>query len=435
MGSMPVKIDWSELYSDLISNKRAKRGIAAARLLERDIRLDGWTVGRVFADRPELARRYGLGRRTLVEAVRLLEDRGIARMRRGPGGGLIVLEVSRTRSLKLLNEHFVAARTSAAHVREARLVVRIIADYLRLRRQGVAGLDAFNDYFRRGLQATGGKDPLADIAAAGNIQDPPPRGDPIVDFLNDALDRFSHLLPMMDASATGEETDAGIAAGAPKTSLASFVAKRIAEQIRNGDGHDLQRLGTEAEIGERLGVSRQVVRQAVRVLESQGAVESRRGRTHGVSATDPQSTAAAEAAVALLSSMRISEGDVRAACSTMGRLTRILVAAKAQPRHFKEFQRLVDCGHTWGGINMFSQWIRLDWDIIDNPILRIFAQALTGCQVRLSNDTCAVPVEGIPAVQCALADHVEAARKGDLALADRLYDELTLLVRAAFHPA
>lgn len=435
MANMPVHIDWSELYSDLISNKQAKRGIAAARLLERDIRRDGWLVGRVFADRPELARRYGLGRQTLVEAVRLLEDRGIARMRRGPGGGLIILEVSRNRSLKLLNDYFVATGTSSAHIREARVVIRIIADYLRLCRQGPAGNDIFNAYVQRGLLAAESADPLAGIVSAGAIQDSPLPDDPIIDFLNDALDCFSHLLPNTEDIPSAEYASGHLPTGLPKTSLASFVAKRIAEEIRNGDGQDPQRLGTEAEIGERLGVSRQVVRQAVRVLESQGAVESRRGRTHGVSATDPESTVAAEAVVALLSSLRISGEDIRAACSTMGRLTRILVAAKAAPQHFQEFDRLVDRGHTWGGINMFSQWIRLDWEIIDNPVLRIFAQALTGCHVRLTNDTCTVPVEGIPAVQRALADHLEAARQGDLALADRLYDELTMLVRAAFLPA
>src|SRR5690606_33393279 len=187
MANMPVQIDWSELYSDLMSDRETKRGIAAARLLERDIRLNGWLVGRVFADRPELARRYGLGRRTLVEAVRLLEDRGIARMRRGPGGGLIAMEVCRSRSLKLLNEHFVAAGTSAGHIREARLVIRIIADYLRLHHQGHAALEAFNRYFARGLAAGGSKNPLAAIVAAGALQNPPPPGDPIIDFLNDSL--------------------------------------------------------------------------------------------------------------------------------------------------------------------------------------------------------------------------------------------------------
>jgi len=435
MANMPVQIDWSELYSDLMSDRETKRGIAAARLLERDIRLNGWLVGRVFADRPELAKRYGLGRRTLVEAVRLLEDRGIARMRRGPGGGLIVLEVCRSRSLKLLNEHFVAAGTTVAHIREARLVIRIIADYLRLHRRGPAALEVFNGYFMRGLATTRREDPLANIVAAGAIQDPAPPGDPIIDFLNDSLDRFSRLVALTDAPAASDEMNIRVPANRPKTSLASLVAKRIVEEIRNGDSHDLQRLGTEAEIGERMGVSRQVVRQAVRILESQGTVESRRGRTHGISVTDPESTVAAEAVVALLSSMRIDEANVRAACSAMGRLTRILVAAKAGPEHFKEYERLVDCGHTWGGINMFSQWVRLDWEIIDNPILRIFAQALTGCQVRLSNDVCAVPMEGMPGVQRGLADHIEAAKKGDLLLADRLHDELTMLVRAAFHPA
>lgn len=433
---MPVKIDWSELYSDVISSKRAKRGIAAARLLERDIRLDGWKAGRVFADRPELARRYNLGRGTLVEAVRLLEDRGIARMRRGPGGGLIVLEVARTRPIELLNDYFVAAGATVAHVYEARLVVRIMSDYLRRSREGAGAMQDFADYVRRGLGRAGRGDPLGAVAAAGDLDDGATSDDPIVGFLTDSLDRFARLRSIADPLPAGSAAAADVGASrAPKTSLASLVAKRIAGEIRNQTDPDLQRIGTAAELAERCGVSRQVVRQAVRVLESQGAVESRRGRTHGVSAAVPESTAAVEAVVALLSSMRISEENIRAACVIMGRLTRILISAKATPEHFKEFERLVRCGHTWGGINMFSQWIRLDWRIIDNPVLCVFAQALTGCRVRLTSDTCAVPVEGIPAVQRSLAAHVEAAKKGDFALADQMYDELAILVRAAFRPA
>jgi DNA-binding transcriptional regulator YhcF (GntR family) len=310
-----------------------------------------------------------------------------------------------------------------------------MADYLRLSRAGPTGVDEFNCYFRRGLSLAECKDPLAAIVAAGSISNPVPADDPIVRFLNEILDRFSHFHSAAARPAASAEQAGPIPVGRSKSSLASFVAKRIGEEIRKAERSDCKRLGTEAEIGERLGVSRQVVRQAVRILESQGAVESRRGRTHGVSTTAPEPTVAVEAVVALLSSMRISEGDIRAACAIMGRLTRMLVGAKAKPAHFKEFERLVQRGHTWGGVNMFSQWIRLDWKIIDNPVLCIFAQALTGCRVRLAKDACTVPVNGSPAVQQALAEYVAAAKKRDLAFADQSYDELAMLVRAAFRAA
>src|SRR3546814_1899895 len=92
----------------------------AARQLERDIFLDGWPVGQVFADRPELVRRYGFGRGTLIEAIRLLENRGVARMRRGPGGGLVVMAVPRLQVKQVLIDYFRASRVTPAQLHEAR---------------------------------------------------------------------------------------------------------------------------------------------------------------------------------------------------------------------------------------------------------------------------------------------------------------------------
>jgi DNA-binding FadR family transcriptional regulator len=60
--------------------------------IERDIQEDGWRVGSTFGSEPDLLRRYGVSRAVLREAIRLLEHHGVAEMRRGLGGGLIVTE-------------------------------------------------------------------------------------------------------------------------------------------------------------------------------------------------------------------------------------------------------------------------------------------------------------------------------------------------------
>src|SRR3546814_20083046 len=90
----PISIPWPKIYVDLVSGGNTeKSAIMAARQLDRDIFLDGWPVGQAFADLPDLLRRYGFGRGTLHEAIRLLENRGVASMRGGPGGGLVVMAV------------------------------------------------------------------------------------------------------------------------------------------------------------------------------------------------------------------------------------------------------------------------------------------------------------------------------------------------------
>src|SRR3546814_1220900 len=92
--------DWSSyvcssvlLYASVLLERPVQEKLAqcAARLIEHDIRTEQRRAGEVLGSSGEIARRYGLGRETMLGAVRLLEDQGIARMRRGPGGGLTVL--------------------------------------------------------------------------------------------------------------------------------------------------------------------------------------------------------------------------------------------------------------------------------------------------------------------------------------------------------
>ena len=55
-----------------------------------DVIAQGWPEGQVLGSEPELLERYGVSRAVFREAVRLVEHKEVARMRRGPGGGLIV---------------------------------------------------------------------------------------------------------------------------------------------------------------------------------------------------------------------------------------------------------------------------------------------------------------------------------------------------------
>jgi DNA-binding FadR family transcriptional regulator len=69
-----------------------KRAEVLAAAVHQDIVAGGWQTGSVFGTETELLERYGVSRPVLREAVRLLEYHTVARMRRGPGGGLIVTE-------------------------------------------------------------------------------------------------------------------------------------------------------------------------------------------------------------------------------------------------------------------------------------------------------------------------------------------------------
>lgn len=59
--------------------------------IEAEVKALGWPVGMNLGSEPELVERYGASRSVFREAVRLLEHHNVAVMRKGPGGGLVVV--------------------------------------------------------------------------------------------------------------------------------------------------------------------------------------------------------------------------------------------------------------------------------------------------------------------------------------------------------
>jgi DNA-binding FadR family transcriptional regulator len=75
-----------------IDSRRAKLAGRAAEQIIADVVELGWPVGHILGSETELLERYGVSRAVLREAVRLVEHQHVARMRRGPGGGLVIDE-------------------------------------------------------------------------------------------------------------------------------------------------------------------------------------------------------------------------------------------------------------------------------------------------------------------------------------------------------
>ena len=79
-------------HQPILADRRngPKLGERVAEMLERRIIEQGWPVGHVMGSETELLAELGISRAVLREAVRVLEHHGVATMRRGPGGGLVV---------------------------------------------------------------------------------------------------------------------------------------------------------------------------------------------------------------------------------------------------------------------------------------------------------------------------------------------------------
>ena len=100
--------------------KLAER-IAAA--IEADVLRAGWPVGMVIGSEGELTGRYGVGRAVIREAVRLAEHRQVVRMRRGRGGGLVVVEPDVSAVTESLGIFLEYARADVDDLIEARVVL------------------------------------------------------------------------------------------------------------------------------------------------------------------------------------------------------------------------------------------------------------------------------------------------------------------------
>jgi DNA-binding FadR family transcriptional regulator len=60
--------------------------------IDAEVVAQGWPVGKVLGSEADLIEKFGVSRAVFREAVRIVEHHNVARMRRGPGGGLVVAE-------------------------------------------------------------------------------------------------------------------------------------------------------------------------------------------------------------------------------------------------------------------------------------------------------------------------------------------------------
>src|SRR6202789_864938 len=175
---MQIRFAWSKIFDDLVSQstRPQKNAFAAAWEVENDIFAEGTPPGAVFADQAALIDRYGFSRATLREAVRLLEDRRVARMRRGPGGGLVILPISGDAVAAAVADYFSAVGVSAPQLQQAWAALDIVTAYLESVAKCGAALDAFTCEFRGKLADGPGAGLLG--GGAGGFQRPMRTGDP-----------------------------------------------------------------------------------------------------------------------------------------------------------------------------------------------------------------------------------------------------------------
>jgi DNA-binding FadR family transcriptional regulator len=99
--------------------------LLAARI-EGEIADAGWPVGEVLGTETELLQRFEVSRNVFREAVRILENHRVARMRPGSGGGLVVLAPDPAAITAAAALHLDYQQVTAANLFEARLGIELL---------------------------------------------------------------------------------------------------------------------------------------------------------------------------------------------------------------------------------------------------------------------------------------------------------------------
>lgn len=120
-----------------------------AERIEKEIADAGWPVGEGLGSEPELLERLGTSRAVFREAVRILENHGVARMRRGPGGGLVVSKPEISSLAKTAALHLDYEQVTGHQLFEARLNVEMMAVELTTKRIDAGGAAALRESLKR----------------------------------------------------------------------------------------------------------------------------------------------------------------------------------------------------------------------------------------------------------------------------------------------
>ncbi|HEY2503642.1 MAG TPA: FCD domain-containing protein, partial [Mycobacterium sp.] len=340
-----------------------------ARDIEADIVRRGWPIGESLGSEHALQQRFCVSRSVLREAVRLVEHHQVARMRRGPNGGLLICEPDAGPATRAVVIYLEYLGTTLADLLNARLVLEPLAASLAAERIDEAGIDRLRavlraeEHWRPGLPAPRDEFHIALAERSKN---------PVLQLFIDVLMRLTTRYALQSrtdsASEAIEAIDymhhdhsgivAAVTAGdsaraktvserhveavtawlqqhhpghdvggkdrgasrarrrrlnpeAPRGKLAEVLAANIGDDIAASGWQVGSVFGTETALLQRYRVSRAVLREAVRLLEYHAVAQMRRGPGGGLVVTQPQAQASIDTIALYLQYRKPSREDLR----------------------------------------------------------------------------------------------------------------------------
>lgn len=405
---MEIRFDWPKIYQSVLFERPTGEKFAqlVARRIERAIDEDGTPQGECLGTSPDLCERFGIGKETLLEATRLLEDRGIARMRRGARGGLIALGQVAPDPAALLTRYLRGAGMSINRIVEARRVIELLQIHDHHVRHGRTA--EFEGLFRRLVLDRGAK-----------FGEPFPTGPWTGAKPHPCLKPFLVALEaLLVAEEAPKECDSPRFQG-----LVGLSAEFLANEVARLRSLGIEKLGSEQQLAERIGVSRQVLRQAMRLLEDQGLLTCRRGRSNGiVTAAAHPGTIVRDLSDAF-ARQGLAERDFRHILGMLDRTNRSLFATKADAGRFDALRQTIEYKE-WQNPVTHIRRMHVEWPVLNNPALSLLEQTLSAYRARRAGPKVFVALSDITVLRQKMAEHVDLMSQRNIVGADRHYMEM-----------
>jgi DNA-binding FadR family transcriptional regulator len=406
-----------------------------ARQIEATIIERGWPIGTVLGSESELRERYGVSRSILREAVRLTEHHQVTRMRRGPGGGLVVVAPDASPAMHALVIYLEYVGLSLTDLGQARLLLEPMASAAAARLVGEEEVSRLRRHLDEEVERR--DEPGLHMADRLHVMLGEMSGNPVLELFIDVLTRLtadqaystrrltkaeitqgkviSHerheeivgAIIAGDADRAAAETAAHLETTArwleehqrpnrrnrinraPVASagakLAETVAAQITAEIIRRDWPIGLVLGSEADLIARYGVSRSVLREAVRLLEHHSIARMRRGPGGGLIVTEPEYDASVNAIALYLDFRGVGPShlrDVRDAIE-LGALQQVL-ARRGDPEVAERLEAAIARTRepTTPGRYSADDFHTELVDLCGNPVLAMFLRILTELWTR-----------------------------------------------------
>jgi DNA-binding FadR family transcriptional regulator len=319
-----------------LDEERPGKAANVARRIEADVIRRGWPVGASLGSEQALQQQYDVSRSVLREAVRLVEHHQVARSRRGPGGGLIVTAPDAAPATRAVIIYLEYLGVTIDELLAARVLLEPLAAELAARQIDEAGIGLLRGTVGGALprhtgddfhvvmgELTGNPvlalfiDVLIRLTARYALAARPPEGQVSAAINRLAVDHAGIVEAVTAGDAARAQTlttehveqvtrwlHRHHRAGAPRTAtpmdrpkekLAEVLASDIHDDIA-AQGWNIGALfGAEADLLTRYGVSRSILREAVRILEYHNVARMRRGPGGGLLITEPAQQASVDA--------------------------------------------------------------------------------------------------------------------------------------------